>query len=352
MTEEQPQPAPARWWHPLPDAQPPQTVQCELCPQVCRIRPGGRGICRYRRNVSGTLRATSYGMVSSCGYDPIEKKPLYHFMPGSVIFSAGTVGCNLGCGFCQNWQISQSEAPTRYLGPADAARLAGAAVNGGRRSIGIAYTYSEPLVWWEYVYDTAREVRRRGLANVLVTNGFVTEEPLRELLPLVDAMNIDVKAFTDEFYRQVCHGRLAPVLRTVELAHAAGVHVEVTTLLVPGLNDDPAEVRQLVDWLGAIDPGIPLHFSRYFPNYRMAEPGPTPLSTLAMARSIALERLDYVYIGNALAGEGLDTVCPGCGSTAIRRDGYRVSPDGLRGDSCATCGRRIVSRAAGASVLN
>lgn len=349
MTPEAPQ---ARWWRALPDAQPPGTVECELCPQDCRIRPGHRGICRYRVNDGGTLRAKSYGRVSSYGYDPIEKKPLYHFMPGAIIFSAGTVGCNLGCGFCQNWQISQSDAGTTYLSPEQSAILAGADTGAGRRSVGIAYTYSEPLVWWEYVYDTAREVREHGLVNVLVTNGFIEEEPLRELLPYVDAMNIDVKAFKDGFYREVCHGRLAPVLRTVEVAHAQGVHVEVTTLLIPGLNDEPDEIKQLVHWLAGVDRGIPLHFSRYFPNYRMAEPGPTPLETLVAARDIAREKLDFAYIGNALAGPGVDTECPACGTTVIKRDGYRVSTRGLRGDSCARCGRRIVTRARGVNVVN
>lgn len=331
----------AEWWRPLGDS---EVVQCFLCPQECRIRPGRRGLCRYRRNYQGKLHAVSYGRVSSSGYDPIEKKPLYHFMPGSYIFSVGTVGCNLACGFCQNWPISQADAQTEYLSPADAARLAGAGLRWGERSVGVAYTYSEPLVWWEYVHDTAVLVREAGLVNVLVTNGYIQPEPLGELLPLIDALNIDVKAFREGFYAQVCHGRLSPVLQTVESAVRAGVHVEVTTLLVPGLNDGPEEIRELVSWLAGLDRSVPLHFSRYFPNYKMAEPGPTPASSLRRARDIARERLDYVYVGNAFEIETADTICPQCGLKVIRRQGYMIEPCGLAGTRCSGCGREIVRR--------
>jgi pyruvate formate lyase activating enzyme len=327
-------------------------VNCELCPHRCRISEGKAGICRYRRNEGGRLVAGNYGRVSSSGYDPIEKKPLYHFRPGSTIFSVGTVGCNLGCGFCQNWQISQADAETTYLSPAAAAQLAGARPRGGRQSIGIAFTYSEPVVWWEYVFDTAKAVRAMGLSNVLVTNGFIEPAPLRELLPVIDAMNIDVKSFSDGFYREVCRGKLEPVLRTVEAAHAAGVHVEVTTLLVPGLNDNEAELEALARWLGAIDRGIPLHFSRYFPNYRMTSPPPTPLATMEAAHAVARRHLDFVYLGNVMTDAGADTVCPTCGSVVIRRDGYRAFPAGLEGTGCARCGRPIVRGPAGADVVN
>jgi len=337
----EPQRHQARWWHPLEDASPEDTLQCDLCPQRCRIRPGNRGICRYRVNQDGVLYTANYGRISSSGFDPIEKKPLFHFRPGSTILSLGTVGCNLGCEFCQNWRISQAEAQTKHLSPEDAAELAGNWVGAGARSIGIAYTYSEPLVWWEWVYDTARLVRDRGLANVLITNGFVETDPLNELLPLVDAVNVDVKAFADDFYRKVCGGRLAPVLRTVELAVAAGVHVEVTTLLVTGLNDSPAELRELAKWLAGLDRRIPLHFSRYYPNYRMSEP-PTPAQTLIAARDIAKEYLDYVYVGNAFEVESIDTLCPGCGATVIGRDGYRVNLQGLDDTRCRSCGHEIV----------
>jgi len=336
----------AEWWRSLggDEAGRPATVTCQLCPQACRIRPGGRGLCRYRRNYNGKLHAVSYGRISSSGFDPIEKKPLYHFMPGRFILSLGTVGCNLACGFCQNWQISQAEAQTEYLSPLEAARLAGSRVRWGDTSVGIAYTYSEPLVWWEYVYDTARLVRQAGLVNVLVTNGYIEPEPLDRLLPLIDAMNVDVKAFRGGFYEDVCHGTLEPVLRTVERAVAAGVHVEVTTLLVPGLNDSPQEIGELVSWLSGLDPSIPLHFSRYFPNYKMAEPGPTPASSLVRARDIAARQLDFVYVGNAFEVEAADTLCPQCGRTVIAREGYSVNLQGLDGTRCSACGREIVAR--------
>jgi len=343
----------ARWWHPAAQAggtTGDQAVVCELCPHRCRIAEGKAGICRYRQNVRGELMAVSYGRVSSYGYDPIEKKPLYHFHPGSTIFSVGTVGCNLACAYCQNWQISQADAATSYLSPAAAAQLAGGRPRAGRQSIGIAYTYSEPMVWWEYVHDTALAVRQAGLVNVLVTNGFVEPEPLAELLPQIDAMNIDVKAFADGFYREVCRGRLDPVLRTVEAAYRAGVHVEVTTLLVPGMNDSETELRQLATWLGSINRSIPLHLSRYFPNYRMTTPLATPVESMVAAYRTAREHLDFVYLGNIASEDGVDTICPGCGATVIRRDGFRATTVGLRGCVCASCGRPIVAGPGGADV--
>lgn len=345
---------PARWWHAV-EAKGHAggtLIVCELCPHRCRIADGKAGVCRYRRNVDGQLVAGNYARVSSSGYDPIEKKPLYHFRPGSTIFSLGTVGCNLGCAFCQNWEISQVDAPTRCLSPAAAVELGGRETWGGERSIGIAYTYSEPLVWWEYVYDTATLARAAGLANVLVTNGFVESQPLAELLPLVDAMNIDVKAFTDGFYRSVCGGRLEPVLRTVEAAHRAGVHVEVTTLLVPGLNDSPQEVAGIAGWLAGLDRAIPLHLSRYFPNYRMTEPPATPLASMQAAYAIAREHLDFVYLGNIAGHVGTDTVCPACGAVVIRRDGFRADTAGLSGPVCARCGRPIVAGPAKGDVID
>ncbi|HHV56897.1 MAG TPA: AmmeMemoRadiSam system radical SAM enzyme [Firmicutes bacterium] len=321
----------ALYWHKLEG----DRVQCELCPQDCRIAPGRAGACRVRRNKAGVLYATNYARVSSVALDPVEKKPLYHFYPGRTVLSLGTIGCNLKCSFCQNWEIAQEDAPTRGLGPEQAVALAR---REGGGCIGIAYTYSEPLMWYEYVLDTARPAREAGLKNVLVTNGFIQPEPLEALLPLIDALNIDVKAFTGDYYRRVCHGGLEPVLKTVETAVRAGCHVELTTLLVPGLNDAPDEIRSLVSWIAGLAPTIPLHLTRYYPQYKMELP-PTPLATLERAWEIAREKLAYVYIGNALTEKGQNTYCPGCGALLIERRGFSARPTGLEHRRCRACGR-------------
>jgi len=221
---------------------------CKVCPRLCNIKPGHRGFCRVRENRDGALYATNYGQCTAYGMDPIEKKPLYHFYPGSYILSLGTVGCNLRCGFCQNWEIAHGDPKAVYMSPEQAVRAALSSREEGVPSVGLAYTYSEPFMWYEYVYDTSKLAREKGLKNVLVTNGYVNEEPLKEILPFIDAMNIDVKGFTDKYYRDTCAGRLDPVIRTVEIA-SGKCHVEITTLLVPGLNDSPEEIAELAKWL-------------------------------------------------------------------------------------------------------
>ncbi len=312
---------------------------CRLCPKLCTIREGKAGFCRVRQNRGGTLYTANYGRVTAYALDPIEKKPLYHFYPGADILSLGTYGCNLRCGFCQNWSIAHGNPDSVALTPEQAVNLAREQTGRERTNIGIAYTYSEPLIWYEFVRDTARLARRAGLKNVLVTNGYINETPLRALLPDIDAMNIDVKAFTADYYRKQCAGSLEPVLRTVEIA-CRECHVELTTLLVTGLNDSAAEIRRLVDWVAALDREIPVHFSRYFPNFELDLP-PTPLDTLKMARDIAREKLSYVYAGNAPQLEAGDTYCPECGEKLITRFGYQVRPVGLNGSKCGQCGCRI-----------
>lgn len=321
----------ALYWHRVEG----DRIQCELCPQDCRIAPGHVGACRVRRNVGGVLYATNYARVSSLALDPVEKKPLYHFYPGHTVLSLGTIGCNLKCSFCQNWEIAHEDAPTSELTPEQAVALA---ERERGNSIGIAYTYSEPLMWYEYVLDTARLAREVGVKNVLVTNGFIQPEPLAELLPFIDALNIDVKGFTGEYYHKVCHGDLEPVLKTVETAVRAGCHVELTTLLVPGLNDAPEEIRALSNWIAELSPFIPLHLTRYYPQYKMELP-PTPLATLERAWEIAREKLPYVYIGNALTEKGQNTYCPACGTLLIERRGFSVRLVGLKDGRCAACGR-------------
>lgn len=325
----------ALYWEPRGEG----VVKCLLCPQGCVIRPGDVGLCRGRKNVAGKLHTTNYARCTSYGVDPIEKKPLYHFYPGADILSLGTFGCNLSCGFCQNWQISQREASSVHISPERAVELA---VEENRRTgtcIGVSYTYSEPLIWYEYVLDTARLAKEKGLQNVLVTNGYVNREPLERLVGFVDAMNIDVKSFTDEFYRRMCKGRLDPVLRTVELAKEH-CHIELTCLLIPTLNDSREEIGRLVEWVASLDREIPLHFSRYFPQYRLELP-PTPIETLRLAREIAREKLSFVYLGNVWGGEGSDTHCPNCGALLVARRGFSARIAGLKGRKCGRCGRDV-----------
>jgi len=281
----------ARHYVVLPDGK----VQCRLCPHQCRLGPGRAGICRVRENVDGRLVTRIYGECSSISLDPVEKKPLYHFHPGSTILSLGTIGCNLSCRFCQNWQISQDDAPTRYLGPQQVVDMACRYRDEG--CIGLAYTYSEPLIWFEYVLDTAKLAADRGLKNVVVTNGMIMEEPLRELLPYIDAMNIDIKAFSEEFYRKYCGGKLQPVLETARIV-ASSCHLEVTNLLIPGLNDAADDLHGLCGWIrDNLGYETPLHLSRYHPAYKMQLP-PTPVDTMRKAGQIARSYLKYVHLGN------------------------------------------------------
>jgi pyruvate formate lyase activating enzyme len=287
-----------------------------------------------RENRGGTLFALTYGRVAAVQMDPIEKKPLFHFHPGKQILSVGSIGCNFRCGFCQNWHLVLGEAS---LSPVEIPELVRAAGESG--AVGIAYTYNEPLIGFEFVRDCAREFRKAGMANVLVTNGYVSPEPLAELLPLVDAMNIDLKSMDPDFYRKVCGGTLAPVMETIRTA-ARSVHVEITTLLVTGENDSEDAVRKVVDFVAETDPEIPLHLSRYFPQHRFTAP-PTPPARLEAAWRIGREKLSYVYVGNHPLAGGEDTRCPRCGETAVRRTGYRVSVVGLAGKRCASCAANL-----------
>lgn len=268
--------------------------QCQLCPHRCVIAPGRTGRCHTRYNEDGTLRLLAYGQCAALALDPIEKKPLRQFHPGRSIFSVGSWGCNLACSFCQNWRIAQGQPPTQYLEPDELVRLA--LDYEDRGNLGVAFTYNEPLLSYEYILATAPLLRAHGLATVLVSNGYVEEEPLRQLLPHVDAWNIDLKGFTDTFYRTYCGATLAPVQRTIQLA-AAVSHVEVTTLIIPGLNDQPEAMEREAAWLGSLSRDIPLHLSRYFPCYQMTRP-PTPKETLYQLAAIARQYVATVYIGN------------------------------------------------------
>ena len=315
-------------------AQPDQTILCQLCPQECRITSGKAGFCKVRQHRDGQLLATNYGQVASIALDPIEKKPLYHYFPGHTILSVGTIGCNLACRFCQNWHISREAAPTEALTPEELRDLS---IRAHREhgSIGLAYTYSEPGVWFEFLTAVMPLIREAGLKNVLVTNGFLQPEPWQELLQWTDAANIDLKGFSTDFYCKICSGKLDPVLENIRAA-VQRIHVELTTLIIPGENDQPSQIREMAQWIAALDPKIPLHLSRYYPNYQMTA-APTPLETMEEAYRIAKEYLQYVYLGNM--GKTNDTFCPECGAIWVERSGYhtKVKPD----ETCPKCGGKI-----------
>lgn len=285
-----------------------------------------------RGNVDGVLYASEYGRTVAFNIDPIEKKPLYHFKPGNDILSIGPNGCNFSCAFCQNWSISQERSQTRYISPEKLVEYA--ALNG---SIGVAYTYTEPLVWFEYVYDSAKLLKRAGLATVVVSNGYINEEPARELFEFIDAVNIDLKSLNPDFYRRICKGKLDDVLRTISIAHEMGVHVELTNLLIPEKNDSDEEIERLVDWICKFNPSTVLHISRYFPHYKYEAPATDP-GRIAFAYEKARAKLKYVYTGNIGGIGDSDTHCRNCGATLIKRNFYDVSVAGLDGSKCASCG--------------
>lgn len=273
-------------------------VYCYLCPHNCSIPSDGRGLCGVRKNIDGILYSLNYGEISSIGVDPIEKKPLNRFRPGTSILSVGSVGCNLKCPFCQNHNIAQvkpEEINTRQTSSDEIIAKAISLKEQG--NIGIAYTYNEPSIWYEFVYETAKKAKEKGLLNVMVTNGYISEEPLKQILPYIDAMNIDLKAFNDKFYRELVKGGLEEVKATIK-SSVAQCHVEVTTLVIPGWNDSVEEMEGMAQWLASLSPDIPLHLSRCFPKYEMTDRLPTPLNSLMELKQTAERHLKYVYLGN------------------------------------------------------
>ncbi len=320
------------------EKQGPGSVRCLLCPHHCVISEGKHGICGARKNSGGVLISEIYGRCTAVAMDPIEKKPLYHFHPGTSILSIGTKGCNMKCPYCQNWNISQDlAARTSYYSSAD---IVAAALREG--SVGIAYTYSEPIIWYEYVHDTAMLARERGLLNVMVTNGFINREPLEMLLGCcIDAMNIDLKTFREDTMEKVQKARLADVLAAIRLVHERGCHIELTTLVVTGINDDMSEMRDIIEFIASIDRAIPWHISRYYPNYRYDRDA-TEVAFMMKVHEEAEKKLDYVYCGNVSSHErGHDTKCPSCGATAVRRAGYHITIENLAGGSCLKCGHNL-----------
>ncbi len=310
-------------------------IKCQLCPQFCIIDEGQTGICWGKQNIDGKLYAVNYGKTISFNMDPIEKKPLYHFYPGRDILSIGPNGCNLRCKFCQNYHISQQRSYTDEITSEDLVRDCER-----YNSIGVAYTYTEPLIWYEFILDSAKLLHQHNRKVVLVTNGMINEEPLRELLPYVDAMNIDLKSIRDEFYRKYCGGKLEPVKNTIRVANEQ-THIEVTNLIITNLNDTMDEIQELIDFVANIDTKIPLHFSRYYPAYKIDEP-PTSPEILKMAYDMAKEKLDYVYLGNIYINGTDDTRCPECDNLLIKRAGFSAQVVGLdKNGRCGKCGKEI-----------
>ena len=313
-------------------------VQCLLCPRRCRLQEGMRGDCRVRINLGGRLETLVYGNPCAVHIDPVEKKPLFHLLPESTTFSIATAGCNLHCKFCQNWSISQvppEETRNMDMPPARVVQLA---LRGGCRSI--AYTYSEPVVFYEYMLATAKLAREKGLKNIMVTAAYINPEPLKEICKWIDAANIDLKGFTEKYYQEVCSGLLQPVLDSIEITRKAGVWVELTNLIIPTLNDDPADIKKMCLWIkNNVGENTPLHFSRFYPMYKLKNIPLTSAETLFKAREIALEAgLRYVYVGNIPGQGGGNTYCPNCNRIVIGRIGYSIKENNLRNGKCAFCG--------------
>jgi len=323
-------------------ALPGKKVDCFLCNHHCQVAPSKFGICGVRQNRDGKLYTLAYGEVIAAHVDPIEKKPLYHFLPGTTSFSIATIGCNFRCPFCQNWQISQvskrkEKSLSGYkLSPQEIVSRAKS-----QRCQSISYTYTEPTIFFEYAYDTARLAKEEGLANIFVTNGYMTSEALETINPYLDACNVDLKSFREEFYKDVCQGHLQPVLDSIRLMRKLNIWVEVTTLVIPDENDGEEELSRIARFIVEVDPDIPWHISRFHPDYKFTESQATPLDTLRKAFSVGKrEGLRYIYIGNVL-GESEDTLCPYCGEVFLRRQGFYVGSQKVKDSLCPNCGKHI-----------
>ena len=341
---------PGRWWHSLEGetGEKPTLprIQCDLCPRDCRLHEGQRGACFVRMNQGGAMQLTTWGRSSGFCIDPIEKKPLNHFYPGSAVLSFGTAGCNLACKFCQNWDISKSRDMDRLMDQARPEAIAEAAVAHGARSV--AYTYNDPVIFAEYALDTAAACRERGILNVAVTAGYIHAEPRRTFFAAMDAANVNLKGFTDDFYFRQCGAHLQPVLDTLAwIHHESDCWLEITTLLIPGLNDSDAELTAMTDWLAReLGPDVPLHFTAFHPDWKMSDVPATPAATLQRARQIALDRgLRYVYTGNVHDSAGGTTTCPNCETPLIVRDWYEIRDYRLTDTGCCPhCGNAIAGR--------
>lgn len=326
----------ARWWHTLP-AEPgqPARIQCDLCPRDCQLHDSQRGACFVRQNIDGQMMLTTYGRSSGFCIDPIEKKPLNHFHPGSSVLSFGTAGCNLACRFCQNWDITKAKDLDRLMDTASPPGIAGAAVAYGAQSV--AFTYNDPVIFAEYAIDTALACQERGIKTVAVTAGYMHRRPAREFYAVMDAANVDLKSFSDEFYAKLCGGHLQPVLDLLAyIHHETDCWLEITTLLIPGRNDSAREISALARWVAReLGAEVPLHFTAFHPDWKMDDLPRTPTSTLSRARQLAMDAgLYYVYTGNVHDSEGGTTFCPVCAAALIERDGYAIDRYELPDDDC------------------
>jgi pyruvate formate lyase activating enzyme len=342
MTEERdPEPYPARYWHETDDGR----IQCDLCPRDCRLQEGQRGLCFVRQRCGDRMVLTTYGRSSGFAVDPIEKKPLNHFHPGTSVLSFGTAGCNLSCKFCQNWDISKSREMDRLADRASPEAVARAAADAGCASV--AFTYNDPVIFAEYAMDTADACHALGIHTVAVTAGYMRAEARREFYEKIDAVNVDLKAFSEEFYRKQTASSLEPVKETlVYLVKETRAWTEITTLLIPGLNDSDREIAEQSEWIATeLGPDVPLHFSAFHPDYKMTDVPQTPPATLTRARTIAMrEGLRFVYTGNVHDRAGDTTNCPGCGAEVIVRDWYEILSSKLEAGACGACGTPIPGR--------
>ncbi|MFP4458046.1 MAG: AmmeMemoRadiSam system radical SAM enzyme [Candidatus Zixiibacteriota bacterium] len=307
-------------------------IRCNLCPHRCKIPEGKRGICYSRFVEDGSLFTDNYGEIIALNIDPIEKKPLYHFHPGKDILSTGPNGCNFSCKFCQNWQISRQKSKTKYLPPEELVKLS-------LDTLGIAYTYTEPTIWFEYMLDVAKMAKDKGQKNVMITNGFIQPEPFDELLDYIDAINIDLKSFDEDFYRKFCGGRRKPVLESIRQANEKA-HVEITNLVITDLNDSRDNFIKMIDFIADVDDNIPFHISRYYPAYELKNEA-TAVETIREFVDLARERLNYVYAGNVQIDIGNDTKCPNCGNLLIKRTGYSTTAPGIKDGKCNECEREF-----------
>ena len=317
-------------------------VKCGLCPHSCIIKDGKRGLCGVRKNISGKLFSLVYGNTIAENPDPIEKKPLYHVLPGSLSYSVSTVGCNFSCLHCQNSSISQlprhsSVIPGRNISPED---IVNSAICNGCKSI--AFTYTEPTIYFEYACETAMIAQEKGLKNIFVSNGYINQKPLEKISPFLNAANIDLKAFTDKFYKEICGGKLEPVLQAIKAYKELGIWIEITTLIIPGYNDQPSELTQIAEFICSIGNETPWHVTAFSPAYQITNTHSTPLKTLSAARETGLKAgLKYVYTGNIIDQAGSNTHCPKCSKLLISRDGFRVKLNRMKNSSCQECGAEV-----------